>query len=235
MIENQIMKHSRSLEGGLWFRTVCAACNGLAGRYDNDYGSFAEEIHKRQMPGGLVLPKRNGVPSVKVVPGRVARSVLHAMVALAPSFRRIHPTFVAALQEDLPELRLPEGLELRIASTTDDFCRISSGFAMHRVLTKRVDHFPLAEVFFRPLAWALTGPAIGDTQRLLDVEGWGDATDWITCSPQASAVDLRDVIESIPIVRHPMRGRRDEWVELLGPESYLLEGFVPRGQVPKVN
>ncbi|SOC56087.1 hypothetical protein SAMN05421879_106197 [Ornithinimicrobium cerasi] len=227
-IEDQVRRLEPPNEGGLWLRTLCQDCNGLASKYDGAYGDFAEALLPHVGGHPLTLPSRNGVPPVAVAPGRVARSVLHAMVALAPSFNVIDRRFVRDLLEDGDDLRLPGGMSLRVALTSDRHARIASAYHLHRVLGVRQDYEAFAEIYFRPLVWLLTGGPSTFGNSLPDQEGWGDATDWIAYTREAQRADLRDVLTRLPHTVHPSHrpGSADQWIEMSGPTSYVLEGRI---------
>lgn len=169
MIRDRTLGPGRPSEGGIWLRTLCAGCNGLASRYDGAYGDFATRM-RQHLPRPLDFTSRAGaVPSVQVAPGRVARSVLLGAVAVAPVIRRAHPTLTRDLLADAPEIRLPEGLELRVARTTGPFCRVASSYHMHRMsglVGAYMEHLILAEIHFAPLSWILTHERSG-TARLV--------------------------------------------------------------------
>lgn len=227
-VDDSVMKQQSPLEGGMWLRTVCPSCNNLASRYDDSYGNFSQRLSRHLPRHPLSLPTMNGVPPIALAPGRVARSVLHGMVAIAPSFSVVHPEFLDALLADGEGIALPEGLRLRVALTGDRYCRLASAYHMHRVLGERQDYEAFAEIYFRPLAWVLTGGrgTLGDS--VFDSEGWGDATDWVRYSRESWRADLRDLVRRLPTVLHPTRRvDRDEWLGLGGPTSYVLEGFQP--------
>lgn len=223
-IRDRVRQWDTPRDGGLWFRTICRDCNTLASKYDGAYGDFARAIlpHISRYP--LYVPKQNRVPPIAVAPGRVARSVLHGMVAMAPSMFVMHPTFIRDLQQDGDNLRLPAGLQLRVATTTDTHVRVASSYSYHAVLSRRLDYVALAEIYFRPFVWLLTSDR-SLYPPLADEENWGNATDWIIYSKECYRTDLRDVLKSLPPTRHPSRrGNYDEWMELGGDTSYVLEG-----------
>jgi hypothetical protein len=215
-------------DGGLWLRTICQPCNNLASKYDDSYGAFADSLRPHVDQHPLTLITVNGVPPIAVAPGRVARSVLHGMVALAPSFHLVHGQFLRDLLRDGDDIRLPEGMRLRVARTGDDHTRISSAYHLHRVLTQRQDYEAFAEIYFRPLVWLLTGGPSAFGPSLPDQEGWGDATDWIMYSRDCWRSDLRDVLKALPTTVHPSRRGRssEEWIEFESEVSYLLEGVI---------
>ena len=144
-IEDQVRRLEPPAEGGLWLRTLCQECNGLASKYDGAYGDFADALLPHVAGRPLMLPSINGVPPVAVAPGRVARSVLHAMVALAPSFNVVDRRFVLNLRKDGDDLRLPGGMRLRVALTSDRRARIASAYHLHRVLGSRQAYDALAD------------------------------------------------------------------------------------------
>lgn len=229
-IRDGVLEYDSPLDGGLWLRTICSECNVLASRYDDAYRDFADALLPHLPRHRLILPTVHGVPPISIAPGRVARSVVHGMVAIAPMLQTLYPDLLDDLRADRENIQLPEGLELRVAVTDDRYCRLASAWHMHRVVSRRQDHEVLAEIYFRPLAWVLTGsrgpsPQLG--RRLVDSEGWGDATDWIRYSTSRWRGDLRLLLKSLPPTTHPARMGRDEWVELSGTGSYLLEGLQP--------
>ncbi len=227
-IEDQVRRLEPPAEGGLWLRTLCQECNGLASKYDGAYGDFADALLPHVAGRPLMLPSINGVPPVAVAPGRVARSVLHAMVALAPSFNVVDRRFVLNLRKDGDDLRLPGGMRLRVALTSDRRARIASAYHLHRVLGSRQDYEAFAEIYFRPLVWLLTAGPSTFGSSLPDQEGWGDATDWIAYTREAHRADLRDVLKRLPTTVHPSHrpGSANQWIELSGPTSYVLEGQI---------
>lgn len=230
-IREGVLRHDTPQEGGLWLRTLCRACNGLAGQYDDAYGDLAKQVTRsdRLHARPFALPNHAGsVPAVYVAPGRVARSLLHGVVALAPSLRLVQHELVGQLLRDEADLRLPPGLQLRVARVSRPVCRISSAYSMMQVLGVRQVYDVFAEICFPPFIWALCAPAPASLGgSLVDRERWGDATEWIRYSPAAVRSDLRDVLDRLPTTVHPAHRDRDQWIELSSPESsYLLEGLV---------
>lgn len=230
-LDDGTMRHDTPKDGGLWLRTICRGCNALASRFDDAYGDFVRRVEqsRRLSSRSIALPGLvSGVPAIHVAPGRVARSLLHCMVALAPSLHAVHRQFVDALARDEPEIRLPPGLQLRVARVEGRACRISSAYSMMQVLGRRQMYDVFAEVCFPPLVWVLHSPPAENLgPSLVDLERWGDATDWIMFSQGALRSDLRDVLDRLPLTVHPTRRERDSWIEMSSQDcSYLLEGVI---------
>jgi hypothetical protein len=225
------MYQAPPLDGGLWLRTLCQQCNHLASKYDEAYGDLAKQISRvdRLQSKAVALPASAGVPGVPVAPGRVARSVLLGMVAVAPSFGLVHQRFLDELMGD-GDLRLPSGLQLRVARVQHLQCRVSSAYWMQQILGVRQHYDVFAEICFYPFLWVLHSSSprsLGPS--LVDREGWGDATDWVCYDPTVVRADLRDVLRGLPVTVHPTRRDRNNWMELLGDEgSYVLEGHINR-------
>lgn len=216
-------------EGGLWLKTLCQSCNGIAGRYDDAYGAFATSMGRinRLESRHFAWPRSDRVPAVSVAPGRVARSVLHGMAALTPSLKHINEQFLDDLLGD-GEIRMPPGLQLRVALINHRRCRISSGYWMSQVLGFRQHYNVIAEICFYPFLWALCGESprtLGSS--LMDLEAWGDATDWIRYNLMATRSDLRDVLKNLPMTSHPTLRDRNNWIDLRSDErSFVLEGEI---------
>jgi len=230
-IVDNVMRHAPPQEGGLWLRTICAPCNGLASRYDDAYGDLANRVSRiaRLNQRGFAQPRHSGgVPAVHVAPGRVARSVLHGMVALAPSMHLLHGEFLSGLLKDGPQICLPPGLQLRVARVAKPLCRIASAYSMLQVLGQRQIYDVFAEIYFPPFIWVLCSkPPDALGQSLIELERWGDATDWIRYTSAATRSDLRDVLHRLPDTVHPIQRNRQHWIELSSPDqTYLLEGLI---------
>ncbi|SPM41916.1 hypothetical protein MNAB215_4133 [Mycobacterium numidiamassiliense] len=230
-IVDNVMCHDSPREGGLWLRTICEPCNGLASRYDDAYGELANRVSliDRLNRRGFAQPSHPyGVPSVHVAPGRVARSVLHGMVALAPSMNLMHEEFLTGLLKDDTQIRLPPGLQLRVARAVKPLCRIASAYSMLQVLGQRQVYDVFAEIYFAPFIWVLCSkPPDTLGHSLIELERWGDATDWIRYSSTATRSDLRDVLDRLPTTVHPIQRNRQQWIELSSPDqTYLLEGLI---------
>lgn len=230
-IRDGVMQHDTPLDGGMWLRTLCHQCNRLASLYDHAYRDFAVNVsrHNRMTTASWLLPiTSGGVPVVHISPGRVARSVMLAMVALAPSMNIVHSWFLDELHRDGDDLRLPAGMELRVARVAHPECRVSSAYSMMRVSGARQYYDVFAEICFSPFIWALCTPAPATLgPALVDQEGWGDATEWIRYGRTVERADLRSVLNSLPLTTHPIMRNRDEWIELSAKDaSYVLEGLI---------
>lgn len=140
----------------------------------------------------------------------------------------IHRDLLGQLHRDDDELRLPSGMQLRVARITHRACRISSAYSMQQVAVLRQTYDVFAEICFYPFVWALCSPlpaALGP--NLIELEEWGDATDWARYSPTATRRDLRNVLDRFPITVHPTQRNRNHWVDLFATEaSYVLEGLI---------
>jgi hypothetical protein len=151
------------------------------------------------------------------------------MVALAPAMNLVQSALLDGLLGDDDDLRLPPGMQLRVARITHCECRISSAYSMMQVAVRRQVYDVFAEVCFYPFIWVLCSsrsePSLGP--NLVDVERWGDATDWLQYGRSATRRDLRDVLDYLPITRHPTLRNRDHWVDLYSNDtSYVLEGKI---------
>lgn len=105
--------HDSPKQGGLWLKTLCHQCNNIASKYDAAYKDLSNRLRIACRPSFALLGK-SPVPPVSVAPGHVARSVLHGVVALAPSMNLVHQELLEDLLRD-EEVRLPVGLQLRVA------------------------------------------------------------------------------------------------------------------------
>lgn len=218
-------------KGGLFIESLCRDCNSWAGaRYDGAYSDFAHRLEFATNSAALFLPR--DVPPVSLAPGLVSRSILIGLMAVNPRIRVNYPMLADQLLDEDPEIRLPGGLELRMALTAQRTARLAAAPSIMKVLDRRLFHLALAEVWFRPLAWALV-PTPGHTPELgpdlVVAHGWTDATDWLRYSTARTSVDLRNIVKSLPLVRHPRADPidRDNWVEMLSDEAPLLEGYLP--------
>lgn len=230
-IRDGVMQHETPLDGGLWLKTLCGPCNRIAGQYDDAYGDFAANVsrHDRMVSASWSLPvSAGGVPAVQVSPGRVARSLLMAMVAVAPSMNLVHGALLNQLHHDADDIRLPGGMRLRVARVRHPACRISSAYSMMQVLGFRQTYDVFAEICFVPFIWALcsaTPASLGPA--LVDHERWGDATDWIRYGRTVERADLRSVLRRLPLTTHPTQRDRSEWIEMSAQDAtYVLEGSI---------
>jgi hypothetical protein len=230
-IRDGVMQHDTPLDGGLWLKTLCEPCNHLASLYDDAYGDLAGSVSRqdRMETASWSLPvSSGGVPAVHVSPGRVARSLMLAMIALTPSMHLMQGAFVDEMHRDCDEVRLPAGMQLRVARVRHRACRISSAYSMMQVLGARQTYDVFAEICFYPFIWALCSPSPASLgPAVVDQEGWGDATDWIMYRRTVERADLRSVLRRLPLTTHPTQRNRSEWVEMSSRDaSYALEGQI---------
>ncbi len=215
-------------KGGLWFRTLCERCNNRAGeRADRAYADFANRVSFALNTASVWVP--SGVPPVNVAPGLVSRSVLIGMMAVNPRLRINHPSLAEQLLNDAPEVALPGGLQLRLALTQSSFARAAAASWWLRALGQRRYYFAVAEVWFKPFAWALVpdGDDVSLGQNFIEQGPWADCTDWSRYSTDRVSVDLRNVVRALSVVRHPRDSAdHDSWMEMLSNEAPLLEGRI---------
>lgn len=213
-------------DGGMWVRTQCLDCNQRAGsRYDAAYADFSTQLRRCLGRARVLLADPSSTPPVWFAPGLVSRSILFGLLAVSPHVRVLHPRFAGALAAHDPDLRLPDGLRLRFALTTDTRARLAGPMMMQRVLGHRTGYYSSAEVYFPPLAWSL---ASDDIDELFDEEGWGDASDWPRYHEHRDHVDLRNLVRRLPVVAHPLRLSND-WIQLFSDRiTPVLEADVPR-------
>ncbi len=230
ILDGTLGPNGRELTGGLWVRTLCSDCNNVRGgrRRDPAYGDFARRMDEA-MRSTLLLS--GPVPPVNVAPGLVARSVLVGMMAVNPKLREQYPSLAEQVVEDASEIRLPGGLQLRLALTRQREARLAASASYDRVLTVRSFYHAMAEIWFRPFAWALV-PKPGNVPAQLGPEmvveqRWADVTEWLRYSEDRTSVDLRNLISYLPTVVHPQDGpEHDDWISLLG-DPPLLQGYIP--------
>lgn len=212
-------------DGGLSVYGLCFDCNNLtSGKADPAYLDFHARVIAAWKPSVQRLLTHRGELPVRVAPGLVARSVLAGMCAINDRLQEHFPDLAQGLLHDDGDLRLPEGLRLRLALTVGDYSRIGGPVGYMRVATRREFHMPLAEIWFPPLAWCLRSPRSTDPGLGPEITAtWGDATDWIRYGPDLST-DLRNIIGPLPVVQAPRFGA-DDWVILTGDEVMTaLEG-----------
>lgn len=219
--QNQL-REGTPQEGGLWMHGLCGDCNSLAGGlYDPAYTDFARRFMpiRRLQRGGYSIP-----PSVKFAPGLVARSVLFMMMGLNPHLRTSLPS-LTALKNRNSQIEFPASMQLLFAVTEGNRARISSGTWYLRVLGRRETLNTYAEIYFPPFAWTLVPR---DAGTWFNAQGWGNATDWLRFGPDRTAVDLRDVIRSLPLVQHPLHNPRtsQDWVHT-GHGPMAMEAVIP--------
>ncbi|MFD8489472.1 hypothetical protein [Streptomyces sp. NPDC059712] len=224
----------RPRTGGMWLRGLCQDCNSLAGEnYDAAYGDFTARLAAYfSARTRLRLPAAESAPPVSVAPGRVARSVLIGMFATTPHLRTMFPSLACDLQHRRPHITMPDGATLRMALYPSRSTRLASMAYGLRILTRRQHYHVFSEIYFRPLAWALS-----PNEDRLDVaelgesavSSWPVVNQWLQYGDDVTALDLRDLCRrGIPTVGHPLREGHDEWVETFQNDTAaFLEGSIP--------
>ncbi|MDX3587632.1 hypothetical protein [Streptomyces europaeiscabiei] len=235
-VHNQIRSNGRPTAGGMWLRGLCGDCNSLAGlHYDTAYGDFTTALHTyaRTSPR-LHLPRPDPAPPVRLAPGRVARSILIGMFATTPHLRVMFPGLANDLRERRDHITMPDGATLRMALYPYRGTRLASMFNGIRVLKARQHYDVFSEVYFRPLAWALTpsgrwydedmGESVFDNPR------WAVVDDWLQYGEDVTAADLRNLCrQGVPLIGHPLLGGdQDEWVQFFSDQvTAIFEGAIP--------
>ncbi len=59
-----------------------------------------------------------------------------------------------------------------------------------------------------------------------------DVSEWVKYGPDRTAVDLRNLIRSLPAMPHPMLVRTDDWVELMTNDGSDADAIVVFGKRP---
>lgn len=209
--------------GGLSVYGLCRDCNHLTSdKADPAYIDFHNAVLKLWAPSQRFLRQPGMVPA-PVAPGLVARSVLAGMYAINDRLQELFPELAAMLIAERRDMRLPEGLTLRLGLTDGTWSRIGGPVGYMQVLSQRRTHMPLAEIWFPPLAWCLRSTRSTDDFLGPELtENWADVTDWVRYGPDLST-DLRNVAGPLPLVRPPQFGG-DEWIVLTGDAMAALEG-----------
>ncbi|GGM20114.1 hypothetical protein GCM10010129_75560 [Streptomyces fumigatiscleroticus] len=148
--------------------------------------------------------------------------------------RVMFPGLAADLRERRDHIAMPDGATLRMALYPFAGTRLASMFNGYRVLT-RIQHYDVfSEVYFRPLAWALTPSGRGYDaamgESVFDNPRWAIVDDWLEYGDDVTAADLRDLCrQGVPRVRHPLLGGdQDEWVQFFSDHvTAIFEGEIP--------
>jgi hypothetical protein len=156
------------------------------------------------------------------------------MFATTPHLRVMFPRLAEDLCQRRAHIAMPDGALLRMALYPGRTTRLASMFSGIRVLNRRQHYDIFSEVYFRPLAWALTpsdrryDKSMGGS--VFDEHGWATVNEWLQYGDDVTAADLRDLCRNgIPWVRHPVLGsNQGEWVEFLSDQvTAVLEGEIP--------
>ncbi|MEU4098713.1 hypothetical protein [Streptomyces sp. NPDC026673] len=234
-IHDRSRSNGRAYAGGMWLRGLCRDCNSFAGaNYDAAYADFtmALETYTRARQR-LHLPGEPA-PPIRLAPGRVARSILIGMFATTPHLRVMFPGLADDLRERRDHITMPDGATLRLGLHRSRGTRLASMFNGHRVLKYRQYYDVFSEVYFRPLAWALTPSDRWDDESagesVFDQQRWATVNDWLQYGDDVTATDLRNLCpRGVPLVHHPLLGgRNEEWIEFLSDEvTAIVEGEIP--------
>jgi hypothetical protein len=211
--------------GGLSVFGLCHSCNNLtSGAADPAYIDFHNAVTRYWSPTmRRLLTMPTAVPA-PVAPGLVARSVLVGMFAINDRLQGHFPDLAQGLRDDDADLRLPDGLRLRLALLKGARTRIGGPVGYMRVLTRRETYMPFADVWYPPLAWCLISSRVGDPSLGSDITAeWGDASAWVRYAPE-TIVDLRELVGALNNAPPPMFGT-DDWVVLTGAGMVSLEGL----------
>jgi len=220
-IKDKVRRPGSFRDGGLWVRGLCSSCNSDAGgTCDTAYVAFANEMRPFVHNGQLYVPSRRDVPAKAVAPGLVARSVMFNMFALWLRLREFAPELAAGLHAQEHPLRLPPQYRLRVAAYRGRPVVESLTFAAHVMRMTDAPYNVVGAFYFEPFAWALTH----EDDVLLDRLGWGDATDWIRYNPDATRLDLRNVLDRFPLTDRPADMFGDSAMEMSSDEHVLMRG-----------
>ncbi|MEJ5913126.1 hypothetical protein [Pseudokineococcus sp. 1T1Z-3] len=216
---------SKWKSGGLSVYGLCAECNrSTSDGPDRAYIDFHFSVMLATAPKVRQLLIEPKVPPVAVAPRLVAHSVLAGMFALNDTLQERFPDLATGLRQDSNDLRLPDGLELRLALTSSELSRIGGPVGYAQVLQRRRWHMPLAEVWFPPLAWCLCSTTHRSASLGPELsEEWCDVSAWPRHGREL-VTDLRNVSSSLPAAAFPRLGAGD-WVILTGDNAMtVLEG-----------
>lgn len=220
-IRDGVRRPAKIKDGGLWVRGLCGACNSAAGgRYDRAYIAFANEMRPFVGNGRLYVPSSRSVPAKAVAPGLVARSVLFNMFALWLRLREFAPDLARTLASHSHPAMLPQQYRLRVAAYRGRPVTEALTFAAHVMGMNDKPYHVVAAFYFEPFAWAMTH----EDDRLLDHLGWGDATEWVRFNPDATRLDLRDVLDRFNLTERPADLFGDAGMELSSEENLLVRG-----------
>lgn len=154
------------------------------------------------------------------------------MFGVNRGLRGRYPALALGLLEAAEPLALSPDLALRVALAGGRTGRLTGAVHTTQVLGPTPTGGQLrllsdASVYFPPLAWQLVGA--GST--LLDEQGWGDATSWLS-TPISDEADLYTLCRSLPVVYDPNHDPKlaDKTVHLFANElSPIVEcrGLMP--------
>jgi hypothetical protein len=115
MVKGHEVSTGRPDPGGIHLPGHCIDCNGLASRYDAEYGAFAASLEPCWNKSlTLSLPKQITVPDVDFDPGAVVRSILLGMCATGTLIEKQWPGLPISLTTGEP-VELPADMKLYLA------------------------------------------------------------------------------------------------------------------------
>ncbi|MGA5473830.1 hypothetical protein ACPCUK_34300 [Streptomyces arboris] len=229
-LADRVLGHGRSAQGGMWFYSLCADCNSMAGaHYDAAYADFSNAVLTR-----VNLQQRLHLPPVRLAPARVARSILIGMFATSPHLRVMFRELAEDLLNRRDRITMPDGASLRLAICLDRRTRLAGMYNAVRIIEHTQHYDVFSEVYFRPLAWTLTPSGRGSAHHagpsVVDRQGWAVVDHWLQYGEDRTAADLRALCRApLPVVLHPLNGQdRDAWMEFMSDKvTAILEGRIP--------
>jgi hypothetical protein len=186
--------------GGMFTRALCARCNSVAGaRYDNSYGQFHTAVATGIDAMSSGFSKRLTFGGITTNPALVVRSVLCGMFALSTQLRVVLPEAAADLAGSASQVRWPGDTHLLLAMNLADEHRAQGGMSAMRLVPPQMTRNSFAEIWFKPLAWALVQDDAAPTAlgpSYFDVAGWTDVSHWINLNRPAPNVIAEGLTEA---------------------------------------
>lgn len=213
--------------GGIHFLGLCAECNsGLQEKWDRAYCSFAKGLWPFALGGRLsIAAPRVQMPSMDILPGAIARSVLVSCFALNPNLRTTFKKLADDLVAESRSIELPDDTALFVGVTRGPHALVTGSMTGFRLLERCPDGSPLgtlsfAQIYFPPLAWQFVSVS---SSPLLAKENWADASTWLLRDP-TDVENLSSVLPSLPLVTHPSFAPESAalWSELFHDDSCFI-------------
>jgi hypothetical protein len=210
VVNNQIVRDGRALEGGLHVYGLCVDCNGIQSQYDNEYKKLKVTVQSCWVRGDLFVPKKIALPARPINPGAVARTVLIGMFGLDTRLRELFPETAEALLLQHDSVKLPRELRLYVALCRGVRARVSGSILWidaARAVGQggaQLGVHSRGQIYFPPLAWQLADldPPPMPMEPLLDRQGWVDVSNWLLLDPRHEQ-DLNTLVPSLPAVTYP--------------------------------